>query len=386
MRSFFKNLTVLCLCFIMLLLSSCTSQYNGLKNPLPDAQPSEPTVSNGGLACRQGDWLYYINGDNFTRMENERYSEFAGALCRMRVDGTQKAVVVDKDVSLFSVQGEKIYLCIYEQKNSYIASANIDGSNYVQHEKIDDIYLGGGFAFSGEYIYYTKDYFLYRWDKKGNNTRITDFEIYNLRACDEYVYFTRDVSGEIGNAYRLDNGKTEPVEITNTPSYIIDCYDNVAYYYVLGNKNAYCYSAETGSAKAVVYGGYTDYLFEKQLDFYAVSYTVEVGTDDDGIFIIPSGGGAKRQVSENSGKCMAYYNGYIYYVNATKLNYLYRCSVDGLVDECISEEFVYDYDKLDIVDNYLYFLSDSDYDSIYRVNMDDGKVECIEFEEVSIVG
>ena len=102
MAIFKKNMTknflrictfILCLC----LLSGCNDGYKGLKTPLEDAEPQCETVSDGLLAAKQGKWIYYINGDNFTRHEGERFSEYAGALLRMKEDGTEKSIVLDKD-------------------------------------------------------------------------------------------------------------------------------------------------------------------------------------------------------------------------------------------------------------------------------------------------
>ena len=304
----------------MLLLASCKSDYKGLKEPLHGANPDENTVSDGGLAAKQGEWIYYVNGDNFTRHEGERFSTFAGALVRMKEDGSEKAIVVDKDVSLFSIQGETILLCVYEKGSSAVASVKIDGTGYKTLEKIDDIYLGGCFGFAGEYIYYTKNFLLYRMDILGKNkTKITDFPVYNLRTGDKYSYFTREIDESIGTAYKIENGKNDFVEITKESAYVVDVQAKYAYYYILKNGTVYKYEPASGTAEAVVFGGYTDYLFCEEEEFYVFSSTVEKEDESiSGIYKVPAGGGAKEQLSSNSGRCMAYYNGYIYYVNVTK--------------------------------------------------------------------
>ncbi len=384
-KSFFKICSfVLCLC----LLSGCSNKYTGLDKPLKDAEPQCETVSDGLLAAKQGKWIYYINGDNFTRHEGERFSEYAGALLRMKEDGTEKSIVIDKDVSLFNIRGEKIYLCIYENNQSVIASLNVDGTEYKELKRIDNIYYGGCYGFAGEYIYYTENFRLFRINVDGTNkVQITDFPIYNLRVGEKYAYFTREVDGEIENLYKIANGENSFVEITTSAAYVLQVEEDTAYYYILNNGTVYKYDAVNGTSEPVVFGGYTDYIFEEDNGFYGISSTIEREEETfDGIYIVPAGGGVKTKVSEHSGRCMAYYNGYIYYINATILNQLYRCNIDGTVDECVSEEFVFDFDTLDIIDNYLYFLSDSDYDRIYRLNMDTLETECIEYDDISYVG
>lgn len=375
-----KKIRLVAAFLALILLCGCAEKEKNIDKPLDNAQVGE-VISDGGLACRVGDWIYYINGDNFTRMEGERFHEFAGALCRMKIDGSEKDVVVDRDVSVFNVDGEYIYLCIYHQLNSHIARVKIDGSDFRVFKKIDDIYSGGCYGYAEGYIYYTKNYFLYRVDKNGENQKqLTNFKIYNLRVGKDYTYFTREEDGNIGNAYKIKNGSDEYMQITNSPAYILKTGEQT-YYYMLSNNKVYRYLQNEDKSEAVVHGGFTEYVFFEE--GYGVSTDDE---DEIGIYFIPAGGGQKITLSENCGKCMAYYDGYIYYINTSKLNYLYRCSVDGKADELLSEEFIYDFDSLDIVDEYLYFLSDSDYDRIYRLNTLTKEIECIELEGVSLVG
>ena len=370
---------------------SCSAgEYKGLEKPLSGAMPEENTVSDGGLAARQGDWIYYINGDNFMRHENERFHEYAGALCRMRADGTEKDVVVDRDVSVFNIKGETIYLCVYDKGSSYISTANIDGSGYRVLKRIDDIYYGGCYGYTGDGIYFTEDFKLYCMDRDGTNIRrITDFAVYNLRTGPEYTYFTRELDGKIGNVYKVENGKNEYTEVTAGAAYVLKIDREYMYYYMLGNGNVYRYDQKTFSAEAVIYGGYTEYVFPESEDFYGVSYGVseeEEESEETGIFVIPSGGGQKLQISKNCGSCMAYYDGYIYYINDSKLNYLYRAAIDGSSDECVMEDYIYDIDTLDVVDQWLYFFSAGDSDRVYRLNMEDLYIECVELEDIAIVG
>lgn len=371
-----------------MLFTGCKKGYSGLSEPLKGAEPRCETVSDGGLAVKQGQWIYYINGDNFTRHEGERFSEYAGALIRMKEDGTEKAVVLNKDVSLFNIRNEKIYVCVYENNQSIVASLDIDGTNYKQLKIIDDIYYGGCYGFSGEYIYYTQNFMLYRMNLDGKNQiQLTDFPVYNVRVGEDYIYFTRELSDNIGNLYKMVDGEDSFIEITTSAAYVLAVNKETAYYYVLNNGAVYKYNAKQGTSEPIIYGGYTDYIFNEEAGFYGFSSTIERDNETfDGLYIIKTIDGKKTQISQNSGKCMAYYNGYIYYINATVLNQLYRCSLDGTVDQLVSEEFVYDFDTLDIVGNYLYFVSDSDYDRIYRLNMDTQKTECIEFDDISLVG
>lgn len=368
----------------LLLLCSCGQKENNIKTPLLNATVDE-VISDGGVAAKMGNWIYYINGDNFTRENGERFHEYAGALCRMKEDGSEKDVVVDRDVSVFNIDGEYIYLCVYSSSKSSIARVKIDGSDYRVLKNIDDIYYGGCYGYTSGYIYYTKNYRLCRINSDGTGEKqLTDFKVYNLRVGEDYSYFTREENQSIGTAYRIKNGENDFFEVANDPSYILKT-GNPTYYYMLSNKKVYQYSEEDFSSTAVIHSGFSEYVFFDT--GYGVSYSeADDKTGETGIYYIPTGGGTKVKLSDNCGKCMAYKDGYIYYINSTKLNYLYRCAIDGSIDECVCEEYVFDYDNLDIVENYLYFLSDSDEDRIYRINIETLKTECIELEGVSVIG
>lgn len=384
--SVFKRILASLLCII--LFCGCSKKYTGLDKPLVVEDPLAPVTSNGGIALKQGQWIYYINGDNFTRAEGERFSVYAGALCRMKEDGSEKTIVVNKDICVFDYYNGRFYLCVYENGESVSASVKVDGTDYIEYRKIDDIFFGGCYGFLNGYIYYTKDFKLCRMDQEGKNQKkITDFKIYNLRAQGNYVYFTRDIDGDIGSIYKLKSGEADYVEVTKDPAYVLDIVGDTAYYYMLSSGTVYAYDGVKGTAESIIYGGYTDYLFNPQDDFNVISYTIE--SDDEavgGIFTLNAQGGPKTQISSYSGKCMVYYEGYIYYINTDQLNQLYRVKIDGTSEECVSEEFIYDYISLDITDNYLYFLSDSDYDRIYRINLTDLTQECVEYDDIAIVG
>lgn len=379
---------IFALVLIVVLCCGCSKKYTGLDKPLKVEDPLAPVTSNGGIVLKQGQWIYYINGDNFTRQQGERFSSYAGALCRMKDDGSEKTVVLNKDVCVFDFYNGRFYLCIYENGKSISASVKVDGTDYIEYKTIDDIFYGGCYSFLDGYIYYTKDFKLFRMDHQGKNSqRITDFPVYNLRTGGKYVFFTRDLDGDIGSIYKLINGETDFVQVTKEPAYVLDIIGDTAYYYMLANSTVYNYDALNGTAKPIIYGGYTDYLFNPENDFNVISYTV--ASDDEsvgGIYVLKAQGGAKQQISTYSGKCFVYYQNYVYYINTDKLNQLYRVGIDGKNEQCISEEFVFDYMVPDLMENYLYFYSDSDYDRIYRINLLDLTQECVEFEDIAIVG
>ena len=375
---------ILSFILVLLLFTGCKSGYKGLDKPLENTDWNATVISDGGIAAQKGDFIYYINGDNFTRHENERFDTFTGALCRAREDGSDKSVVVDQDVSLFNIKDDRIYLVFYSKKGSQLASVKLDGTDFKIITVIDDIYYGGCYGFTQKAIYYTKDFCLYRYDFQKSH-KVTDFEIFNLTVGEDYTYFTRDLDGDIGNVYKLKTGSDTAVEITREAGYVVENSGSRAYYYILANGKLYEYDALSGTSEAVVYGGYSDYvIFE---DGYVVSYSLETENDENlGIFIVKKEGGNKIKLSSSQGTSMVIVGDYLYYVNVSKVNMLYRVKLDGTEEECVSEEYVYHYMPIDVVGEYIYYYSDSDYDRIYRLNVSTLQGECFEYEDIAIVG
>lgn len=366
-----------------LLFSACTARYSGEKTPLEGGQPDAEVVSDGGRAAQQGDWIYFINGDNFTR-ETERFAAFSGALCRMRTDGTDPGILVDLDVSLFNIDGGYIYFVTYESNKSYACRVGINGMDFRRFLEIDNIYDGGCYDFGGGYIYYTKDYKLFRMDLEGNNrTQLTDYPIYNLRAGSQYAFFTQDINDDIGPAYKIAHNSTDPVKVTSAAAYVLDIQDDMAYYYMLDNGYAYQYDQYTGKAESIAHKAYEEYLFMPQQGILCASYTEE----ETGMYILPLGSEEQvRQISEeDSAARMAYYDGYIYYINKSSLSELYRIRPDGTGREVISEDYILDTDSLDIFDGWIYYFSDGDEGRIYRLSIDTLKAQCIQIEDIGIV-
>lgn len=363
-----------------LLLVGCAP--NDKRSPLPDAEPQAPVISDGGCAIKQGNWIYFINGDNFTRMTGERFHEYAGALVRMSLDGSRKDVVVPEDVSVFNIQGDTVYLCLYENDNSYAATVNVDGTDLTKR-KIDDVYYGGCYACADGCQYYTKNYCLYRFSE-GKETKLTDYPVYHVRAAGNYAYFTREEDGSVGSLFRVGSRDTECVQITREAAYSLYASESVMYYYMFGNGRVYAYDTQTLTAETVIYDQFTEFAFFDE--FFVASYGTAKEGDAQGIYVIPKDGSGRKKISEFSGKGFAYLDGWLYYINITKLNYLYRVRPDGTGEEQLAEEFLLDVDPLDPVEKDLYFFSDSDYGRIYRLNTVTGKTECVELEEEDIIG
>ena len=368
------------LLLLALLLCGCAS-----RTILPDAQPEAPVESNGGWACQQGDWVYYINGDNFTRNIGERYHAQRGALCRMRTDGSRKDVLCGDDVCVFHLAGAYVYYVAYESEStSGLYRIKTDATGKTRLASMDNLYAGGSYEFCGDFVYFTRGGYLIRRSlAAGTETQVTAFPVCNLRANDRFVYFTQGSTEEIGVLGRAAHDSAEPELLTKTAGYVLAVFNGEAYYYLFANGYCYHFSEETQTSEAVVFGAYTEFCIVPELGVIAASDNSDEG--DGGLFLLPASGGGKTRLTDDKARRIAYHNGYFYYINDTDLYSLYRVRPDGTDRERLRSEMISDLDDLDFVGDWLYYFSEDDDGRIYRINVETGYCHCIEYQEIGRV-
>lgn len=374
-----RKLFSLALVCAVVLLSGCADSAE----PLTGAQPDEAVVSDGLWAARQGDWIYYINGDNYVRDEGVRIHEYRGALCRMKQDRSMQDVVVAEDVSLFNIDGEYIWYVAYDDGQSVLCRIKSDRTEKKEILRFDSVYDWGGYAYMQDVIYYVKDGGLYRLDKATlKSDRIGMHDIYNLRVSSRYVYYTVNNEGEPGELYKAAHDQTEPEQLTMVPAFLLEAGEGRAYYYALATGYCYCYDEEADKAEAIAMGGYEEFLFVPEEGFLVGSYI----SSEEGMYVMPIEGGERVKISEDRAERMIYYDGYIYYINLSEMYELYRIRPDGTDRESICPDAVSELDVPDLLDGYLYYFSDSDEGRIYRINLETLQYECVEYEVSGVIG
>ncbi len=363
----------------LMLLAGC----GGGQEPLAGAQPEAEVVSDGLWAARQGEWIYYINGDNYVRDEGVRIHQYRGALCRMKQDRSEQAVVVEEDVSLFNIDGEYIWYVAYDDGQSVLCRVRSDSTGKKEILRFDSVYDWGGYAYMEDVIYYVKDGRLYRLDKDSlKSERIGQHEIYNLRVSSQNVYYTVNNQGEPGELYKAAHDSDQPVQLTMVPAFLIEAGEGRAYYYALATGYCYCYDEGADKAEAIAMGGYEEFLFVPEEGFLAGSYI----SSEEGMYVMPIEGGERLKISDDCAERMIYHDGYIYYINLSEMYELYRIRPDGTDRECVCPDAVSELDVPDLLDGYLYYFSDSDEGRIYRLNLETLKYECVEYEPSGVIG
>lgn len=133
-----------------------------------------------------GKWVYYYKDDN---------------LYRVKTSGTDREKISEREIEYYDIDGSWIYY-IYENDNSqYIAKMKLDGEDATRIAKADEeeyetLYIRGGniyYIASEENDSYDRDYYLYKMNKKGNNTEQIckiDTNIQYINMQEDLIYYT----------------------------------------------------------------------------------------------------------------------------------------------------------------------------------------------------
>ncbi len=372
--------TVAFLLFIVCILSGCSEQ--AATYHLDGAQPDAPVLSDGGIAIKQGDHVYYLNGDNYVRKDGLRLHSLRGAICRMNADGTDMQILCDDDVSLFNLKGDTIWYAASKNNSSAIYKIKTDGSGKTKLCDMDYLYNGGQYAYTNGGIYYTKSGLLYLLDANGNSKKLTDSRICNLTAGETCVYYTDYANDKYGAVYMLKNGWDTPQKISTEAGYAISCVKDKVYFQLYSNGICYLFDPDSNTTASVAHLGYEDYAFDRHTGYIYASYLSD--DKDEGIFKIdPKNESGRIRICTDRAERMLVSGDYVYYINDSALYSLFRVKTDGTERRQITQSMTSSAVLLDIVDNWLYYFNDSDESRIYRINLDTLNYHCIEYENIS---
>lgn len=132
-------------------------------------------------------WVYYFKNNN---------------LYRVKINGTDKEKVSDKDILYYHIEGKWIYY-IYEVDNTqYIAKMKLNGNNNTRIAKAEEnqeyeaLYVKGGkvyYILSQANEHYDYMYYLYRMNKNGTKAKQIcklDTNIQHINMQKDKIYYT----------------------------------------------------------------------------------------------------------------------------------------------------------------------------------------------------
>lgn len=369
----------------LVLLCACQKPLATLQG----GQPGEPATPGGGLVVRQGDWLYYINGDNYTRTGNERFLPEWGALCRMARDGSNKQILVAEEVSAFYLESGTVYYVQEGTGTAYACRVSINGGQTQRLFKTDSLFAAsegrgaGVFGFAQGRLFFSDNGILYSYHlQTGKKTRLSETEAYNLVLSGSYAYFSQTLNGAFGYLYRVPLGgeQAQAEKISTEPAFALRFSNGSLYYQLVGNNYCLAYNEAADASELIALGGYLAYCFIPEEQMLAAAFTGEPG----GIFVLPLAGGERTELSQKQADLLTYYGGYLYFVSISNLYTLWRVKLDGTGEERLYNYAVSTVFSLQVLDNRLYFVSDEDDGRLYSLDLSTLETRCDQYEDFTL--
>lgn len=234
-------------------------------------------ISNNGIVCRQGDWIYYRNDD-----DNR-------TLYRCRTDGTMaQQIVDDPGVSNINVIGEWIY---YRYRGIY--KIRVDGEGRMELTGDESAYLN----VVGDWIYFANfsdNCYIYKIKTDGTHlTKIANINGEGVNVSDGYMYLNdRD---NTKNLYKLS------IDAPDASS-AVPIVNNVGVFNVCG-----------------------DWIYYTDLN------------DNGAICKIKTDGTQQTKILAVSARVLLVDNGKIYYIDSANSEYLYFANTDGTDKRLLAE-------------------------------------------------
>lgn len=200
-------------------------------------------IVNGGLAARQGDWIYYTSNDN-------------GALYKMRTDGSGLVRLTNDDSVNINVAGDWIYYRNQSCARS-IYKIRTDGSGRVGLNNDKSIYIN----VAGDWIYYcnqSDNDKIYKMRTDGServclNTDESDY----LIVAGDWIYY-RNWSDK--KLYKMHTDGSERVCLTNGKSKYMNVVGDWIYYTDGNEKNKLSKMRTDGSGRVRLTNDWAEFI------------------------------------------------------------------------------------------------------------------------------
>ncbi len=243
-----------------------------------NVEPSNnANINNYGFATYDGTWVYYGNPIN------------QGKLSKAKIDGSSVAKINDDEPLFLNVQESYIYYCNLSD-NSAIYKVNKDGTERTKLTMEPATYL----RVYNNSIYYqdvNENYSLYKMDLNGGNKKkVTEDSPLYINLYEEYMYYSN--FSNYGEVTKVNLNNTSKININTETSLYVTLQDSYLFY--------------------------QDY-------------------NDKFIYRMNTDGTNKILVQASEGIELNAVNGWLYYINVSDDNTLYRIKYDGSQNERLTD-------------------------------------------------
>ncbi len=355
----------------LILVAVTVIGITGCKKALTDGQPDAPVISNGGIATKQGDWIYYINGAMPPIVRDALSDTERARIYRMKDDGSQKQAVTDKKAYDMHIYKDRIFYTSPSEKDVVLYSININGKN---NKKIK-VFNDGDFMCFGEngVVVENKEKLFYYDYETLTELSFASGNIDSAYISENYIYCCANNGNGI-NRIEIKTGRQEV--ITNKVGLILNATDEMVYFV----SARIPYRVNTNTLELVQI---SESLYRKTYLDMNKRYIVCVLSDveDAGLFLQPIDNVAGQAVGEGGNKprlqvhlksawAITTTEDYVFFVEETTGD-VYRMTFEG-TDKVVlgNVPSVRDTKAMEVIGDILYIMDDSDGGKIYSVKID----------------
>jgi len=325
-----------------------------------------------GRAVLYNDYIYYINGAPNLYMPPNFHNVTAGALYRMKPDGTDKEVVVPMITTIFNIGDDSIFFVAMNTGSTFVmAKCKLDGTEY----KELGAFKTGTFQYTDGGLYFDSDGLMAYMDFNGSNKHTIIDQQYTSYVMDsKNIFYLITDSDTQKSIYCVDaQGKNKQLLFQGTPTLLYAKDGKV--YFTLDDGLVYAIDAVTKKQSTILYTSYESQLLDVERDqaFGAGNSTTK------GINKTIISTGVTIKIANVYATDLALGKDNIYFVNNDDNKYIYRAAIDGSGIQKMASLNVYDEKMLEI-DGYLYFV-EKEQQHLYRINISTLALEDITVQE-----
>lgn len=355
-----KIVSILCIVAIAIAACSC------VKTPVNTE--FEEVVSNGGIAAKQGEWTYFINGAMPEFVSDALDTSTArGKIFAMNQDGSVYREITKKKVQKFYIFNDKIFYISPSKTNVVLYRIGVDGKNNKAVFTFDNgqfVEFGtkGVAIAQSEKIYYF-DYATL--DKKVFETGKVD----GIAISDNYIYYYDESKSGM---MRIGFDAQTPETLCQDVGQILYADDTVLYFSLLRvpqkvNTNTLEQTAlSTSLYKNMVFNAKNQYIISIPSD------TADTGLYRQPINNVAGEANQEKRLKIHPKEVLAYCvtDEFIFFVEAESGN-IYRMTFSGENKTVLGKiESVYNADSMDLVGDKLFIFDSVEKGFCYYVPID----------------
>ncbi len=338
------------ICIIMIVLSFC-----GCGTKLEGGQPEGEITSNGGIAVKQGDWYYFINGSMPATAKEALTASNRGRIFRLNGLSGEVQQITDKKAFNLYIFKDKLFYTSPTMKNVVLSVVNIDSTGNRDLLTFDDSEfitygeLGVAVATAGKIIYF--DY------ATCSKKEFAVGDVTDMRISEHYIYF---YDQKVAGTKRVEIATGREEKLCDENGMII--YANDTEVYFVSVRVPYKLNANTLELTQISEALYKNLYFN-----YKNRAIICVESDESvvGLFSQPIDNVAGEAVAESGNKprtklhnkaVSAYCanDEFIFFVEA-ETGDVYKMSYEGTDKTVLGKiDSVFDMDSIDIVGDKLF--------------------------------